>query len=83
MGRLAATVLMFAGLAVLGILAGALASFFGFGDDDSQSEETADDAASSIDATSLVDTSSDVLAARLDELDQAILAVREELARRT
>lgn len=71
-GRLAAVVLMFSGLAVLGILAGALASFFGFGND-----ETAD-------ASPPASTNGepDALDARLSDLDSAIAAVRAEIAQR-
>ena len=38
-GRMTATILMFAGLGLLGVLAGALASFFGFGDSSDEPEE--------------------------------------------
>jgi voltage-gated potassium channel len=73
MGRAAAIVLMFSGLGVLGILAGALASFFGFGQADPPEESTTDAAPSA---------STAALTARLEELDGAIAAVRAEIARR-
>ncbi len=66
-GRLSAVVLMFSGLAVLGIMAGALASFFGFGDDAPPSSDQPE----TIDA--------DALAARLNELDRAVAAVRAQI----
>lgn len=85
-GRVTAAVLMFAGLAVLGVLAGALASFFGFGaagrapDGD---EATTDMTARTADAVGTSDAGSsrdvEALRERLDDLDRAIAAVREEL----
>ena len=40
-GQLMAVVLMFSGVALLGVLAGTLASFFGFGDSDEHAEDAA------------------------------------------
>jgi voltage-gated potassium channel len=40
-GQLMAVILMFSGVALLGVLAGTLASFFGFGDNDEDMQETA------------------------------------------
>jgi voltage-gated potassium channel len=40
-GQLMAVILMFSGVALLGVLAGTLASFFGFGDNDEDTQETA------------------------------------------
>jgi voltage-gated potassium channel len=79
-GRISAVVLMFSGLAVLGVLAGALASFFGFGDDhdDANGEDAV---AASGGRPSMADGQPDLvtLRARLVELDRAVAAVREHL----
>ncbi len=42
-GRLMSVILMFSGVALLGVLAGTLASFFGFGDNDDADNDAADD----------------------------------------
>jgi voltage-gated potassium channel len=69
-GRITGVVLMFAGVALIGVLAGALASFFGFGTDPSTRTEPGAPPAS-VDASSVED-----LEARLVDLEQAIAAVR-------
>lgn len=74
-GRITAAVLMFSGLAVLGVLAGALASFFGFG------EEPAPQAPAPP-ATATVPAEPDELRElrdRLDELERALVAARRRL----
>jgi voltage-gated potassium channel len=73
-GRVAGVVLMFSGLAVLGVLAGTLATFFGLGDDDATAEANEAGELSTASASSDAD-----LRARLDELERAIAAVRREL----
>jgi voltage-gated potassium channel len=84
-GRVTATLLMFSGLAVLGVLAGSLASFFGFGGDEGTEAHEESGAAAepdgSIDRTSLHASTSDAnaLRIRLAELDRAVSAVRELL----
>lgn len=76
-GRAMGVVLMVAGLAVLGVLAGALASFFGFGearaDEPSHPEHTAGV------PTGLPAATVEELRVRLAELDRAIAAVRDQL----
>ncbi len=42
-GRVMAVLLMFSGVGLLGVLAGALASFFGFGDNDDSDDDNAED----------------------------------------
>jgi voltage-gated potassium channel len=71
-GRITGVVLMFCGLALFGVLAGTLASFFGFGASES---ETTDDPTTVTTATD----GSDNLEARLSELEQAIAAVRRQM----
>ena len=80
-GRVSAAVLMFSGLAVLGVLAGALASFFGFGDDHDDGDDGEEAAAVAAGPTSTVDGQPDLvtLHARLVELDRAVAAVRQQL----
>lgn len=74
-GRVTGVVLMFAGLAVLGVLAGALASFFGFGDSPEDEPSVSQDAfGSPAEPRSVED-----LRARLAELERAIAAVRDQL----
>ncbi len=69
-GRITGVVLMFSGVALIGVLAGTLASFFGFGSDSS----------SNTPATSTPTPTSDAeLEARLADLEQAIAAVRQQL----
>jgi voltage-gated potassium channel len=68
-GRITGVVLMFSGVALIGVLAGTLATFFGFGGGGSA---TSDEVAAT--------TSSDQeLEERLVELEQAIAAVRSRL----
>jgi voltage-gated potassium channel len=71
-GRITGVVLMFAGVALIGVLAGTLASFFGFGTD------TPSPAAPSATVPSEA-SSVEELEARLVDLEQAIAAVRGEL----
>lgn len=82
-GRVVAVVLMFSGVGVLGILAGALASFFGFGEDASEvaptvtASSTAGTAAGGNTEEMQADLSA--LRARVAELDRAIAAVQERI----
>jgi voltage-gated potassium channel len=83
-GRVTAAVLMFSGLAVLGVLAGSLASFFGFGDERAEALDesaAAAEPAGPADRTSRHALTSDAteLRIRLAELDRAVSAVRELL----
>jgi voltage-gated potassium channel len=74
-GRVVGILLMFAGLGVLGILAGALASFFGFGQEAEAPEPpTAVIGAGDELALALAD-----VRARVAELDQAIAALHDRL----
>jgi voltage-gated potassium channel len=73
-GRLTGVVLMFAGLALFGVLAGTLASFFGFGQAETESTNDATKATSASDGASV-----EVLEMRLVELEEAIAAVRRQL----
>jgi voltage-gated potassium channel len=75
-GRITGAVLMFAGLAVLGVLAGALASFFGFGERPADEPPAPEDAHPSPEPPP---ASVDELRASLAELERAIAAVRERL----
>jgi voltage-gated potassium channel len=79
-GRFVAVVLMFSGIGVLGILAGALASFFGFGEQaTTQAPPAASPAAVEPDPTGERDEVQAGLAelrARVAELDRAIAAVQ-------
>lgn len=75
-GRITAAVLMFSGLAVLGVLAGTLASFFGFG------EEPAPQTPAAAAASATAPTEPDELQElrdRLDELERALVAARRRL----
>jgi len=72
-GRITGVVLMFAGVALIGVLAGTLASFFGFG------TETPTEPAPEPSPASPVGSSREDLEARLADLEQAIAAVRGEL----
>jgi voltage-gated potassium channel len=74
-GRITGVVLMFSGVALLGVLAGTLASFFGFGD--SEPEANGADA-----PATLAKGSPAQLEARLVELEDAIAAVRDSLHER-
>jgi voltage-gated potassium channel len=65
-GRITGVVLMFAGVALIGVLAGSLASFFGFGTTEAEAADGAVVPAATLDA-------------RLLELEDAIAAVRREL----
>jgi voltage-gated potassium channel len=65
-GRITGVVLMFAGVALIGVLAGSLASFFGFGATEAETADGAVAPAATLDA-------------RLVELEDAIAAVRREL----
>jgi voltage-gated potassium channel len=68
-GRITGVVLMFSGLALFGVLAGTLASFFGFSDTNADATD---------EPQRQPDPEAD-LEARLDELEQAIAAVRSRL----
>ncbi len=70
-GRITGVVLMFSGVALIGVLAGTLASFFGFGDSGSTNPEETD--------TTETAPTDETLEARLVELEQAIAAVRRQL----
>jgi voltage-gated potassium channel len=82
-GRVTAVVLMFSGLGVLGILAGALASFFGFGSDDRSSGATASEAemAANREERAGGDARARLtkMRARLAELDEAVASLQDEL----
>jgi voltage-gated potassium channel len=69
-GRITGVVLMFSGLALFGVLAGTLATFFGFG----EREDAANAATPARD-----NASDDELEERLAELEQAIAAIRGAL----
>jgi voltage-gated potassium channel len=73
-GRIAGVVLMFSGLALLGVLAGTLATFFGFGETEADTTEEAASAASAVDGSSVEE-----LELRLVELEHVISAVRGQL----
>jgi voltage-gated potassium channel len=72
-GRITGVVLMFAGVALIGVLAGTLASFFGFGD---KTDAIADARSTT---APYAQPSVSALQARLADLEQAIAAVRREL----
>ena len=74
-GRITGVVLMFSGVALIGVLAGTLATFFGFGTTSDDGDVT-DASASEISTTA---DAGHVLEARLVELEQAIAAVRRQL----
>jgi len=78
-GRFAGVILMMSGVAVLGVLAGTLASFFGFGD----SQPAPDPAAAAANQASAVAADAEdelaELRTRLAELDEALAAVRQKL----
>ena len=87
-GRFMAVILMFSGVGLLGVLAGTLASFFGFGDgaepDQAEPTDLTDlgEAGSpsrepSLSVSNGVDV--DALRARLAELDAAVAAIRSQL----
>jgi voltage-gated potassium channel len=76
-GRITGVVLMFSGLALFGVLAGTLATFFGFGNTDATSEGQTDAATPASD-----NVSDDDLESRLVELEQAIAAIRGTLRSR-
>jgi voltage-gated potassium channel len=82
-GRITAVVLMFSGLAVLGVLAGALASFFGFGGDPGPTEEATTEPAPGVNGDQ--PPGADLRArltemrARLAELDEAVASLQDEL----
>lgn len=71
-GRITGVILMFAGLGLLGVLAGTLASFFGF-------NEASAEPAEEIPAAIPADASPAELEARLGQLEEAIAAVRRTL----
>jgi voltage-gated potassium channel len=73
-GRITGVILMFCGLALFGVLAGTLASFFGFGGPDSEATEPATGASPVVDGSA-----ADDLEARLRDLEDAIAAVRGRL----
>ncbi|HET7486605.1 MAG TPA: ion transporter [Acidimicrobiales bacterium] len=68
-GRIAGVVLMFSGLGLLGVLAGALASFFGFGTEAEAEKPPAGDVASDLAA----------LRSRLAEVDEAVTSLERRL----
>lgn len=72
-GRITGVVLMFAGVALIGVLAGTLASFFGFGDTSATRTEEGTT------ASSTAEPSGPELQARLADLEEAIAAVRRQL----
>jgi voltage-gated potassium channel len=74
-GRLTGVVLMFSGLALFGVLAGTLATFFGFGEKEADTADEAPSATSAADGPAVV-----VLESRLGELEDAIAAVRRQLS---
>jgi voltage-gated potassium channel len=76
-GRITGVVLMFSGLALFGVLAGTLATFFGFGGTDATTEERVDVAPP---ADGVADAD---LEERLAELEQAIAAIRGTLRSRS
>ena len=79
-GRLTGVVLMFAGLALFGVLAGTLASFFGFGEADTGTTGATDDATT---ATSGSDGASvEVLEVRLVSEEEAITSATASSSRR-
>jgi len=73
-GRVTAVVLMFSGLGLLGVLAGTLASFFGFGD---RPEEATSSASPSEPAD--VKAELTALRARVADLDAALAALEDRL----
>ncbi len=77
-GRVMGVVLMLAGLAVLGVLAGVLASFFGFGESDGP-EPTAPGEAPDVEVEAPSTRPVAELQARLAELERAIAALRSQL----
>jgi voltage-gated potassium channel len=74
-GRITGVVLMFAGVALIGVLAGTLASFFGFG----SSTDTANPDADAAPTTASTVAPQEQLEARLADLEVAIAAVRSQL----
>jgi voltage-gated potassium channel len=78
-GRITGVILMFAGVALLGVLAGTLATFFGFGGTDT---ETAEEPVPAVTPASDASSAAD-LEARLVELEQAIAAVRSRMHQET
>jgi voltage-gated potassium channel len=80
-GRITATVLMFSGLGVLGILAGALAQFFGFGSDDTKEEAAAAPEPPAEVPAGAPDLRAELAAvrARVAELDAALAAAEDRL----
>jgi voltage-gated potassium channel len=73
-GRLTGVVLMFSGLALFGVLAGTLATFFGFSEKEADTADEAPSATSAADGSAVED-----LELRLGELEDAIAAVRRQL----
>ena len=73
-GRISGVVLMFAGLALFGVLAGTLASFFGLAGTD-----TTTPADAAVNAPEPDGAPAALLEARLAELEEAIAAVRRQL----
>jgi voltage-gated potassium channel len=73
-GRITGVVLMFSGLALFGVLAGTLASFFGFG---GAAPETTDDVPP--EASTGDGAAAENLEARLADLEEAIAAVRRQM----
>jgi voltage-gated potassium channel len=80
-GRLMGVVLMLSGLVVLGVLAGALASFFGFADSDAAESEAEEAAAADRPAGPDLDAQLAALRSQVATLDQAIAAIESERAR--
>jgi len=73
-GRITGVFLMFAGIALIGVLAGTLANFFGFGASEADTSDGSAPATQTADALPVEE-----LEARLVELEAAIAAVRLQL----